>query len=484
MRSVLPARLPPAIRPLALGVSVAALGALAACSNDAIRFEEALTTSATMTPNQHAIIHGNSAARDVARTGVKVVREATPQPVAATSVLPSAATVARSTVTRSSLPSVPSVPAAAMAAPVVAAAAARAPSYTAPTATAARVAQARASVASVKVPQPDRPAPGIRTRTVNGQTVPILQPLPTDGITTSSVPTSPPTTNSATASAPPAKPAGKGWQSNEGRGGRVTVKPGETLYNLSRRYGVPVKAIQKANGLTDTTVQAGQTILIPRFAYGAAAPVSAPDNDPHTRVARSSTGYQGQARGKVTTPKKRAAYRSPVESASRDEVDERMTGSVPKLDPVQTRATPRPSAAVAAAKPQPTRTASAGAGFRWPVQGRILSKFGERTRVGTNDGIDIAAAEGTPVRATRAGTVIYSGAELEDFGRLILVSHTGGWVSAYAHNSATLVKRGQKVAAGQVIAKAGSTGNTNVPKLHFELRKDSTPVNPLSHLTR
>ena len=89
---------------------------------------------------------------------------------------------------------------------------------------------------------------------------------------------------------------------------------------------------------------------------------------------------------------------------------------------------------------------------------------------------------GTPVKAASSGTVIYSGSELEDFGKLILVSHNDGWVSAYAHASQTLVRRGDKVSRGQVIAKSGKTGNTTVPKLHFELRKNSNPLNPLSHL--
>ena len=103
---------------------------------------------------------------------------------------------------------------------------------------------------------------------------------------------------------------------------------------------------------------------------------------------------------------------------------------------------------------------------------------------GANDGIDISVPVGTPVKASETGTVIYSGSELEDFGNLILLSHAGGWVSAYAHASTTLVRRGQKVSRGQVIAKSGRSGNATVPKLHFELRKNSNPVNPLQHLAR
>ena len=131
-----------------------------------------------------------------------------------------------------------------------------------------------------------------------------------------------------------------------------------------------------------------------------------------------------------------------------------------------------------------TKTAAAGPSFRWPAEGRIISKFGQRSSSGTNDGIDISMPVGTPVKASQNGTVIYAGSELEDFGNLILVSHAGGWVSAYAHSSANLVRRGEKVSRGQVIAKSGRTGNAKTPKLHFELRKDSNPVNPLKHLDR
>ena len=99
----------------------------------------------------------------------------------------------------------------------------------------------------------------------------------------------------------------------------------------------------------------------------------------------------------------------------------------------------------------------------------MISKFGQRSATGVNDGIDISMPVGTPVKASQSGTVIYAGSELEDFGNLILVSHAGGWVSAYAHSSANLVRRGEKVKRGQVIAKSGRSGNAKVPKLHFEL---------------
>ena len=142
-------------------------------------------------------------------------------------------------------------------------------------------------------------------------------------------------------------------------------------------------------------------------------------------------------------------------------------------------------ASVASSTPVVTSSASASDGlFRWPVEGRIIGNFGERTELGVNDGIDISAPEGTPVKAVEGGTVVYSGDELSDFGNLILLSHSDGWVSAYAHSSENRVNRGDTVTRGQVIALSGKTGKATTPKLHFELRRDSRPVDPVQYLER
>lgn len=117
--------------------------------------------------------------------------------------------------------------------------------------------------------------------------------------------------------------------------------------------------------------------------------------------------------------------------------------------------------------------------FRWPARGRVIQGFGGR---GGNEGINIAVPEGTPVKAAEGGTVAYSGSELKGYGNLVLIRHEDGWVSAYANNGEIMVKRGEKVKRGQTIAKSGQTGNVSSPQLHFELRKGSTPVDPMNHL--
>ena len=138
------------------------------------------------------------------------------------------------------------------------------------------------------------------------------------------------------------------------------------------------------------------------------------------------------------------------------------------------------------AKPPPSAVprppAVSGKGFIWPVKGRVISGFGAKAKGLHNDGINIAAKRGTPVKAAENGVVVYAGNELRGFGNLLLIKHANGWVTAYAHNDKLLVKRGQKVAKGQRIATVGSTGGVKKPQLHFEMRRGRTPRDPRKYL--
>jgi len=116
------------------------------------------------------------------------------------------------------------------------------------------------------------------------------------------------------------------------------------------------------------------------------------------------------------------------------------------------------------------------------VRGRVIAGFGPSTNGLQNDGINLAVPEGTAVRAAEEGVVAYAGNELKDYGNLVLVRHANGLVTAYAHASEILVKRGDTVRRGQVIARSGQTGKVTSPQLHFEIRKGSTPVDPTKYL--
>ncbi len=244
-------------------------------------------------------------------------------------------------------------------------------------------------------------------------------------------------------------------------GGSHVVASGETLYSISRRYGVSVSALMQANRIAaPEQLRFGQRLTIPGRSQGQIAAANPPVPAP----------------APAPTP---AAAPAPVIAE---------VNPTPAPMP-QGPAAPQPAVV---AQPQPAQPAQPAAvpepqalqeGFRWPVRGRVISAFGEKTNGTTNDGIKIAVPEGTSVRAAENGVVIYAGNELQGFGNLVLVRHAQGWVTAYAHNRDLKVKRGDKVTRGQIIAAAGKTGNVSSPQLHFELRQGSKPVDPLRHLT-
>ncbi|WP_082733972.1 M23 family metallopeptidase [Polycladidibacter hongkongensis] len=148
---------------------------------------------------------------------------------------------------------------------------------------------------------------------------------------------------------------------------------------------------------------------------------------------------------------------------------------------VTTNSVPAAQQQVAAKAPPAVKGAGMPA-FRWPVRGRIISDFGTKASGARNDGINLAVPEGTEVRSVLDGTVVYAGNELKGFGNLVLIRHADGWVSAYAHNKKLQVQRGDVVRRGQVLSLAGASGSVSQPQLHFELRRDNAPVDPLVYL--
>ena len=120
--------------------------------------------------------------------------------------------------------------------------------------------------------------------------------------------------------------------------------------------------------------------------------------------------------------------------------------------------------------------------FQWPVQGRIIASFGSSLNGVHNDGINLAVPEGTPVKAAEDGVVSYAGNGLAGDGNLVLIRHSNGYSTVYAHAKELLVNRDDQIKRGQVIAHSGQTGNVNAPQLHFEVRKGVTPLDPMRFL--
>jgi murein DD-endopeptidase MepM/ murein hydrolase activator NlpD len=248
---------------------------------------------------------------------------------------------------------------------------------------------------------------------------------------------------------------------NGSQGGVHTVSPGETLFSVARRYQISPVALAQANNLPPHhQLRMGERLTIPgaagsRFAQPAPRPAPV-----------------------IAAPPQRPVVQAPPPPGPR--VAE-FQPAPPPAARVITPAKDNPPAEEA--KPESAEaSASNGPGFRWPARGRVITGFGPKPTGQQNDGINIAVPEGTPVKASDDGVVAYSGNELKGYGNLVLVRHSNGYVTAYAHASELMVKRGDNVKRGQVIAKSGQTGNVSSPQLHFEVRKGATPVDPMQHL--
>jgi len=324
------------------------------------------------------------------------------------------------------------------------------------------------------------------------------------------------TPRQAKAPAPPPQPA-----LAKASGPRIKVQSGDTLSSLSQRYGVPIERIQSANNLPDARLREGQELIMPGAKVAAAL-------KPAPRVAVASakprpgeTVYTVQAGDtphgiaeKLGANEKAILVRNDVR-ADALQIGQRLIipagGAAPTVAEAQTapsgvRKVKTTTIRAPGAKAESTQsTAKAapditggrvatntqlpnpdpmtGNSFRWPVKGRVISGFGTKPDGGHNDGINISVPQGTSVKAAENGVVAYAGSELKGYGNLVLVRHANNWVSAYANNEELLVKRGDKVRRGQVIAKAGATGSVSQPQVHFELRKGSRPVDPTKYMS-
>ena len=233
------------------------------------------------------------------------------------------------------------------------------------------------------------------------------------------------------------------------------VNRGDTLLSIARHNHIPVAELARANGLDpQAKLKLGTRLTVPAKT-AAVAPVAQPAAvaaaqpavalaPPATKMAAVTAGPPQSARlAQATTKVEEPSAESPVKAAE-------ATGALPT--------------------------------FRWPVRGKVITSYGAKTNGKSNDGINLAVPEGTPIKAAEDGVVAYSGNELKGYGNLVLVRHANGYVTAYAHASELLVKRGDTIKRGQVIAKSGQSGEVGSPQLHFEIRKGSTPVDPLQFL--
>ena len=239
------------------------------------------------------------------------------------------------------------------------------------------------------------------------------------------------------------------------------VNRGDTLASIARKNHVPVAELARINGLASSAkLKLGTKLTVPGAKTAAVAAPLAP-----APVAAAPVAVAQQPVAVAPAPAMKVA------SAAAPQQSARLAQATANIEE---KAAEAPAKAVDATGALPT--------FRWPVRGKVITSYGAKTNGKSNDGINLAVPEGTPVKAAEDGVVAYSGNELKGYGNLILVRHSNGYVTAYAHASELLVKRGDTIKRGQVIAKSGQSGEVGSPQLHFEIRKGSTPVDPLQFL--
>jgi len=244
----------------------------------------------------------------------------------------------------------------------------------------------------------------------------------------------------------------------------VTVREGDNIAKIAERCDTTTAAIADLNDLDeDTDLYPGQVLRVPR----------------HVRDEGVRREYAAYVPRPIPRPHYSPARHDPARAASKSHRE------IANNDPA-----PKPAADNSwwswwmhpgfSAMNETTDSSK----FVWPVRGSIIEGFGGSKRGERNDGINIAAQEGAPIRAAAAGTVTYTGNELKGYGNLVLIRHDNGFVTAYAHAGSIRVSRGDVVTQGEVIGTAGETGDVDRPQLHFEIRKGVQAVDPIQYLNR
>jgi lipoprotein NlpD len=286
-----------------------------------------------------------------------------------------------------------------------------------------------------------------------------------------------------------------------------TVKRGDTLYSIALENGVDVRELAAMNNITDPgRISVGQVLRV----RPAAPAVTTTETGVQIRPIAGAAPIESRPLG--TDPGRPAAAPAPADARApaaagplktepkahklpyseenlallqREDARPALAAPAPRAEaapppkpepPPVAKVEPAPVAPAAPPKPAPDADEPDRVDWSWPYSGRLISGFSE-----ANKGIDLAGKPGDPVTATAAGRVVYTGAAIRGYGQLVIIKHNDTFLSAYAHNSKILVKEGQTVARGQKIAEVGAT-DADQPKLHFEIRRQGKPVDPMRYL--
>ncbi|WP_028753881.1 LysM peptidoglycan-binding domain-containing M23 family metallopeptidase [Rhizobium leucaenae] len=282
--------------------------------------------------------------------------------------------------------------------------------------------------------------------------------------------------------------------------GTYVVKPGDSLARIAKNAGVSVEALKQANHMEQGGgIRIGQTLKLPHGgAIAEASPVrpdpvktasiepqksavksvAMPAMEPKQAAAEPSVKPAAKTAAAKTAAAEPAAKAAPKAVAAAQASDAGKPQAVAIAAPTQSVSDAAAKADVQADAPEATGIGK----YRWPVRGAVIAGYGSNVNGSRNDGIDISVPEGTPIKAAENGVVIYAGNGLKELGNTVLVRHDDGTVTVYGHADALSVARGQKVQRGQTLATSGMSGDVKQPQLHFEVRKNSAPVNPMTFL--
>ena len=254
----------------------------------------------------------------------------------------------------------------------------------------------------------------------------------------------------------------------------ITVQKGDTLYSLSRKYEIPVNDLAVMNKISSPfDLAAGQKIKVPKL-----------ENVKTASVSEIKTTASGSAKVAKITPAKKTV-RLPTTKDTKSATVVKKASEVKSQNTVAAKSTKAQQKISSNPKKQlPKVVARSNSKFSWPIRGKILSAYGAKNNGLFNDGINIAASQGAAVKAAENGVVAYAGNEVKGMGNLIIIQHSDGWMTVYAHLDSMSVKRGARVNVGTQIGRVGKTGKVDQPQLHFEIRKGTKAYNPTKYLKK
>lgn len=258
---------------------------------------------------------------------------------------------------------------------------------------------------------------------------------------------------------------------------QIEVAAGDSLYSISKKYQVTLRDLIKQNNLTPPyNLKVGSKMIIPAPNY-----YEVKSGDTIYAISRA---YNMKIDNLIEMNDLKEPYSVKVGEKIRiSKIDDSAPVIVAENKTSKSAARPVVSEKTEEKKEGfVERTLDKFNHFSWPVKGQIVSKFGPKSGGLYNDGINIKAREGAEVKASEDGVVAYVGNELKGYGNLVIVKHSGGWITAYAHLANSSVKRGDKVVKGKKIGTVGATGNVTSPQLYFGLRKGRDAVNPQNYL--